>query len=100
MELVSDSDDLDTHTVTEKFGVTLVSGDSSEDIKKLEHQAVATLKLSGTAWKIAVDDTNIEPTIWVWNDDMGEVSYMSPCEARLMISALELAVHESSGKEA
>lgn len=97
MELVADKDNFEPHDITEKFGVTLVSGDSSEDIKKLELQVLATLKLSGTVWKVAADDSADEPTIWLWNDDMGEVAYISPCEAKLLIAALKLAVHETTG---
>lgn len=97
MELVADKDALQPHDVTEKFGVTLVSGDEPEDIKKLEHQVLGTLKLSGTVWKVAADDSADEPTIWLWSDEMPEVAYMSPCEASLLIAALELAVHETTG---
>lgn len=99
MELVGDKDRVEPHTVTEVFGVTIVSGDSPEDIRKLEHQVVATLKLSGTVIKVAVDDSAEEPTIWIWTDEMAEVVYMSPCEAKLLISSLQLAVHESTGKD-
>lgn len=98
MELVA-KDQLEPHTITEMFGVTLVSGDSPDDIKTLEHQVVATVKLSGTVIKVAVDDKAEEPTIWIWTDDMSEVAYMSPCEAKLLISSLQLAVHESTGKD-
>lgn len=100
MELVADKEPLTSQVVFETFGVKLIDEDSTEGTKRLEGQVLATLKLSGTIIKVAIDDQADDPTIWIWTDECAEPVWMSPTEAKLLIASLQLAVHEATGKDA
>lgn len=100
IRLVSDEEDALSERCERELGITLAPGDSVEDIRRLELEIIATLKLSGTTIKVGVPRDTDEPSIWLWTDDAGEVTYISPVEARLLIASLQLAVHETTGKDA
>lgn len=100
IRIVSDEGDVLTERCYRELGVTLAPGDSKEDVRRLESEVLATLKLSGTIIKIGVPRDTEEPTLWLWTDDAPEVTYMSPCEAKTLIATLQQAVHESTGKDA
>lgn len=97
LTLVPDREDALSERCEQELGVTLAPGDTSEDIRRLELEVVASLKLSGTTIKVGVPRDS-KDTLWLWTDDAPEVTYMHACEAEVLIASLKLAVAEVRGE--
>lgn len=69
----------------------------SDDFGPLEYPVVATMQLSGTHVRVGftTDRNPAEQAVWIDSDEQGEPIYISPSEARVLITVLELAIERT-----
>jgi hypothetical protein len=66
----------------------------SDDIKKLN--TIATLLLSGSTIKIGAEQHPTGDSVWIQTEDDNEPVYMTVQEARLLSTAIDTAISETT----